>query len=266
MNKAFSHFTHIPNDDYAFRDLNKVDSQTLEKLSKEGVVFGSFNSADDGWWLVGRDAPTPKENEVTASVPYMQGNYDFSILNGQRYFENRTLTYKLTLFDSDYHYRMAMEENLKRELMPIGKQRLYDTHAPGYYWEAKCISVQVEDDEEKGTATATVEFEAYPFAYTSHNEGDDIWDDVEFDHWIWQYVSFSVNGDQQVIINNIGSRPVESHFEVTGNIKVAGGFGSLDLNHDNSKNTTLILDTGKNTFNLSGNGSIKFMFRREEMI
>lgn len=37
MNKAFSHFTHIPNDDYAFRDLNKVDSQTLEKLSKEGL-------------------------------------------------------------------------------------------------------------------------------------------------------------------------------------------------------------------------------------
>lgn len=266
MNKPFSHFTPIPNDNYDFRDLDKVTDQTLEKLSEEGITFGDFNSAADGWWLIGREAPTPKEVEVTASVPYMQGKYDFSMLNGQRYFENRTLTYKLALFDSDYHYRMAMEESIKRKLMPLGKQRLFDTHTPGYYWNAKCISVQVEDDEEKGMATATVEFEAYPFAYTSHDEGDDVWDDVEFDHWIWQYVSFNVNDDQQIIIDNIGSRPVESRFEVTGNIKITGDFGSLELNHDKIKDTTLILKTGKNEFALSGSGSIKFVFQREEMI
>ena len=45
---------------------------------KEYIEFGDFNSRDAGWYLQKREAPTPDEKEIVESIPYMQGELDFS--------------------------------------------------------------------------------------------------------------------------------------------------------------------------------------------
>lgn len=252
--------------EYKFREVTRTDAGVEINLPDEGFRFGDFNSMTAGYWLLDRNAPTPSEQSITETVPYMQGELDFSMLGEERFFGMREITYKLLLINRNYRSRSGYEEELKRQLMPLGYGQLRDTHDSAYYWNAKCKSVEVEDDAETNCLTATVTFTAYPFAYTNHDEGEDYWDDVVFAHWIWQPVKFDVNGDRDIKVQNIGSRPVLSNFIITGNIKLTADGNTIDLTADNYKDKSIVMEKGTNNFHVSGNGSIKFVFRREELI
>lgn len=251
---------------YEFRSLDPIEEKIKSIIASEGFVFNNYDTRLNGWWLTERTAPTPEEQEITESVPYRQGSYDFSMIDNERFFNNREITYKLLYVGEKYHNRKGLEQELKRQLMPHNWDKLVDTHEPTYYWRAKCKSVEVTDNSDNETLEASIVFTAYPYAYTNHNEGADYWDDVFFPHWIWQQVKFNVNGSQDVNVKNIGSRPVLSSFVVTGNIKAKGSFGEVSLNDGNYKQTQVVLDIGDNKINLSGNGTIEFIFKREEMI
>lgn len=251
---------------YEFRNLDPVENNTSLDIASEGFIFNGYDTRLNGWFLVERNAPLPEEQEITEQVPYMQGEWDFSMFNGERFFKNRSITYKIVAFGRRYRNRSALENDLKRELTRVGESTLKDTHDPCYYWRGKCKSIEVEDDEDKHVLTATIEFNCYPFAFTNHVEGSDIWDDVDFDHWIWQDVEFDVNGSRNVTIQNIGSRPVISTFKVTGTIKVKGGAGEVEVNQSTGTITEYVMDMGSNRFTLTGNGRIKFVFTREELL
>lgn len=265
--KTFSVFEHPTDPDYPFRDLSITGQDGQDLPINEGITFGDFDSRAQGMWLLEREAPTPKEKAITDSVPYQQGEYDFSMLDNQRYFEVRTLTYKFVIFDTDYRYRSGAEHEIKRMLLPQGYQNLYDTHMPGYVWMAKCSEVTVEDSAEASTLTATLTFTAQPYAITENEEGADIWDDVNFDHWIFQPVKFTVAGDLDVNVQNIGSRFITCGFDLTGAVTLkSAALGTVNLNKDNFRSTQIVLDVGDNKIHLSGNGTITFKFKREEMI
>lgn len=251
---------------YEFRNLDPVEDNTNLNIASEGFIFNGYDTRLNGWWLTERTAPTPEEQEITESVPYRQGSYDFSMIGNERFFNNREITYKLLYIGEEYHNRKGFEQELKRQLMPHNWDKLVDTHEPTYYWWAKCKSVEVDDNSDNETLEASITFTAYPYAYTNHNEGADYWDDVFFPHWIWQQVKFNVNGSQDVNVKNIGSRPVLSSFVVTGSVKAKGSFGEVSLNDGNYKQTQVVLDIGDNKINLSGNGTIEFVFKREEMV
>lgn len=251
---------------YEFRNLDPVEDNTSLDIASEGFIFNGYDTRLNGWWLTERTAPTPEEQEITESVPYRQGSYDFSMIGNERFFNNREITYKLLYIGEEYHNRKGFEQELKRQLMPHNWDKLVDTHEPTYYWRAKCKNVEVNDNSDNETLEASIVFTAYPYAYTNHNEGADYWDDVFFPHWIWQRVKFNVNGSQDVNVKNIGSRPVLSSFVVTGSVKAKGSFGEVSLNDGNYKQTQVVLDIGDNQINLSGSGTIEFVFKREEMV
>ena len=249
---------------YWFRGLEPTDFVVGEDKPTEGFLFGDFDSRDSDWWLVSRDAPTPEENVITETVPYMQGVYDFSMFQGERFFGNRDITYKVFYSGSVYRDRKGFEQDIKRQLMPFGEQTLTDTHEEVYYWRGKCKSVEVEDTA--GGMMATIVFDCYPFAFTSHNEGADYWDDVYFPHWVWQETKYKVSADQSITLYNLGSRPVPTSFEVTGKVTIKGKFGTVELTADNYAKTEIVLAMRANKISLSGSGTILFKFTREEML
>lgn len=255
------------NPNYDFHDLGTHEDDDLERAIDEGFTFGGYSSADNGMFLISRDAPTPSEKEITESVPYMQGVYDFSQLNGgERYFDNREITYQVMLFEQDYPTRKYAEQEIKRQLMPLGIQPLYDSHDNGYHWLGKCKSVSVEDDEEKGTLACTVVFNCYPFAIYNYAEGYDDWDDVYFPNWFFQRTKYEVNGTRRVILFNVGDASQETEITINGNISVIGDFGSLNLSSGHYPTSQIFLNIGENRITLVGKGSIEFKFHRGEMI
>lgn len=255
------------NPNYDFHDLGTHDDDDLERAIDEGFTFGGYSSADNDMFLISRDAPTPSEKEITESVPYMQGVYDFSMLGNERFFDNREVTYQVMLFGSQYSDRKITEQDLKRQLMMQPIQAIYDTHDRGYHWVGKCKSVNVEDDEEKHTLSATIVFDCMPFARANDLEGgDNHWDDVYFPNWYFQRRKYTVDGTQSIFLMNIGAHTVDVKMVVTGKVTVSGDFGTLEMTDGNYTNTQLTIKVGSNDLLLSGKGTIEFQFYREEMI
>ena len=264
----FSQFNHQYKENYDFHDIDTNLDVDLYMSPDEGFTFANFSSVDKGWWLTKRDAPTPKEKEITYSVPYSQGEEDFSNFDNQRFFEVREITYELLLVDEDYPYRKAKEKEIKRLIMQAaGYRELEDTFNPGFCFSAKSESVECSDDESNGTLTATVKFKAYPYAIARSYEGGDIWDEINFDNWQDQKTSFEVNGNSvKADLDNYGSKPVELGFAVTGKVKVTGSNINLDLDQVEATKASVMLPVGVTSLTVSGNGTVHFQFKREEMI
>lgn len=258
---VFSLFKRQISPNYGFKNLAKGNYTHSLLNSTEGIIFDQFDSIASGWWLESREAPTPKEKEITVDIPYSQGLQDFSILNEQRFFSNRELKYKLVLSDGDYNFRKAKENEAKRALMYAGFKTLYDTHNPGFVWRAKCSEVEADDDEKEETITLTVKFTAYPFAIQRNYEGSDIWDDINFDTWEWQEVKLSTGINE---INNWGNRPVWVSVDCTSEFEITIDDQKVKATPDGKEK--LLLPVGLSLVQASGSGTIKLKFKCEVML
>ena len=139
---------------------------------KEGFTRSGIHTSEYGMWLVERQAPSPSEKEVIESVPFMQGVYDFSNILGERVFNNRTLTYSFVIKEQDYEHRKIDQTAIENWLKKDGVAPLYDDHARGYYYMAKCTSVNTDDFY--GGLGVTTTWDAYPFKISELPEGHDI--------------------------------------------------------------------------------------------
>src|SRR5699024_10490530 len=166
-------------------------------------------------WLTERHAPTPTEKVITESVPFMQGEYDFSNVLGFRVYENRPITYVFEIIGNKYHNRKSIQTSLENWLMRSGFAPLYDTHDEGYRYMAKCESVDVVDNEEYKTLEVTITFEAYPFKIGELLEGNDIWDTFNFEIDVAQVTEFNITGTEQVVLYNAGSNIITPKIRTT---------------------------------------------------
>lgn len=267
MDQTFSRFVKQYDNNYQFHDLSQNGVNTPLLSNSEGFSFNGFTTMTHDWWLVKRDAPTPGEKEITYNVPYKQGVDDFSSMNGLRFFDMREITYQLICVDTDYNYRKEKGQYIKRALMQTGGyHELDDTAHPGFCFNAKCAGVTIDDSEENGTITAQVKFSAYPYAIARSYEGSDIWDEMEFDHWVSQDTLFT--GNSMFVVTNIGSKPVECHFKVTSNYTVSGpGINKpLEIKPDNQDLVSFALPVGEHEYRCEGSGTIQFLFKREELL
>lgn len=252
---------------YTFHDTTPLGADDVDKQGPvEGFTFGDYSSVDHGLYLITRDAPTPSEQSIVESLPYVQGVLDFSMLGGQRYFGNRDVTFTLQLFDTAYTGRKELENDTKRALMPLGRQELYDTHNLGYHWLGKCKSVSVDDNAEQKSLTLTVVFDCYPFAISDTDAGDDRWNDVIFDDWVFQETRFGVSGPRSILLTNIGGAAVNPTVVVEGSITVTGDFGPVSIETGTYEDTQITLALGDNDLQLDGEGSIEFKWHKEAML
>ena len=147
----------------------------------EGIGFAGSTTMAHEMWLVSRDAPTPEEQQIHLQVPYRQGYIDFSERNGERVYNPRQLTYVFYVFDKTYEQRKLKGFDIRNWLMNASEQPLYDTHDAGYFFEMKCQSVHTEDDAKNQRLILTVTFVGQPFLKSEKLEGDDIWDEIDFE-------------------------------------------------------------------------------------
>ena len=174
----------------------------------EGIQINDFNSVDEGLLLVERDAPLPEEKAVIEDIPYMQGVLDFSMLLGERVFNNRTLSFEFVSRKLDYVQRKRLENKVKRLIGLNGESRIYDTHNPGFYWLGKCTSIEAVDNAQFNKLNFYIEFEVYPFMIRDKYYFDDVWDDFNFDIDVACYTKFEIDGTRTITLYNAGDTTV----------------------------------------------------------
>src|SRR5699024_1531335 len=112
--------------------------------NSEGFNFNGKHSSEYDLILLDRQADPPNEKEILEDIPFMQGMLDFSAILGQRVFENRPITYDMLIVNYSYERRKVIETSLTNWLMGAFQEKLYDDFDRGYYYIAKCDSINYE--------------------------------------------------------------------------------------------------------------------------
>lgn len=227
-----------------------------------GIIFNGKKSIEDfDLYVQSLDISPPSKRQIRASVPFLSGSYNFSMLYGENTFEDRQLTYCFDVIGNDSTHLNALKIEIYNWLMGVGECELRDTSIPGYYFLAECIDITEDDVDDYSLLQVT--FNAYPFKIKEEYEGDNLWDTFCFETDYLQSRSFDVNGSTKIELVNpsiISSIPLiitSAEMEIT----VQGVTYSLEAGEN--KINSLKLSPGVNTLIVNGVGNIEIKFKRE---
>lgn len=224
----------------------------------EKILYGDFNSAALGYYVVERDAPSPTEKEIVEEVPFSNGVIDFSEALGGMYFDTRKIKYKLFLPQEEYDNRKLVEQETKKRVVTNGISPLIDTHDVGYYWVGKCTEISFEDDEEHQTLTAEITFECQPYAIRNPEAQYDEWDIFNFDSDVSQFYKYKIKEAGIIKLVNVGHK-TDVTCECSENMMLTIGENIITLKKGVNKDC-FTLSNGINVIEISGNGVIGFKF------
>ena len=156
----------------------------------------------------------PTEKTIIENIPFSQGVQDYSMILGERKFNNRLIEYRFTAFHMDYPNRKVLEQTIKRQVAMNGNMPLYDSHDEGFFWLGKCKSVEIDDDEEFKQLNVTLIFDVYPFMLAKDDYLEDDWDTLQFNHHAINFNDYHVDGELTVTLYNWGDRKVYPVIEV----------------------------------------------------
>lgn len=126
------------------------------------LVIGNKKSFDDfSASVCERKINAPKKKSIKETVPFSNQTYDFSGINGEIYWEERTLEYVLELMETTPEELEEQKITLKNWLMNVTQEELYDPFIEDYHFITTFEDIDFEDEVEKTTATVT--FTAYPY-------------------------------------------------------------------------------------------------------
>lgn len=243
--------------------MNITDGVDVSVEIKEHIQFGDFDSRDYEMRLMSRNAPTPSKREIIESLPFTHGNYDFSRVLGEDFYNNRPITYVFHLHENEYNVRKVKQTSFENELMKLGITQLRDSYSEGYYYLGKVTSVNTDDDHVHNRLIVTIAFDCYPFKISDFLEGNDIWDTFNFELDVAQVTEFQISGSEEILLINNGGTSIapkvitDAPFSITkGNVTYQFGVGETIT--DNFR-----LDIGENNLIVEGNGHIEFSFRKE---
>lgn len=204
---------------------------------------------------------SPKKNKIKETIPFMNGSYDFSSIYGSQTYGERSIQYVFNIVGQTKTHLNIKKIDFLNWLHKGGKEPLYDDSIPGYYFLAEC-----EDDDFKengNTGELTVSFTAYPFKIRECYEGNNLWDDFNFELDVLQDTKFTVNGSSNVNIYNSSAIDIEPTIITSSNFEIIKDNKKYVVESGESKDYRFKLKKGNNNITLKGNGTIEFRFRKE---
>lgn len=127
------------------------------------LIIGEKASYDDFEANVKeRKIGAPKKKSIKETVPFSNETYDFTAINGEIYWEERTLEY---IFEITANTPEELEEKKRlftSWVMNVMNKELHDPFILDYHFIATFDSIDMDDSEiEKSTITVT--FTAFPY-------------------------------------------------------------------------------------------------------
>lgn len=232
-----------------------------------GITFdGKHSYKDFGITMAkGKNIGIPNKMKNKVVVPFSNVEYDFSELYGEVAYEPRKLTYPFNIFKSSPGKQQMNSQKtqiINWLMRKNGKHKLYDDAYPGYYFLAE-VEGSNSFDEDYDAGVLNVEFTAYPFMIAEMKEGNDIWDDFNFDLDIAQPVEFNVNGSEEVTLYNIGVPRLQPTITASSQMEIEKDGVTYLVSSGTSHSEDFVLNQGENELLISGNGSISFTFYKE---
>lgn len=127
------------------------------------LIVGSKSSYDDFEASVKeRKISAPKKKSIKETVPFSNVTYDFTAINGEIYWEERTLEYVFEITANTPEELEEKKQKFVSWVMNLMNAELHDPFIKDYHFNATFSDIDIDDSEiEKSTITVT--FTAYPY-------------------------------------------------------------------------------------------------------
>lgn len=205
----------------------------------------------------------PLKNKITLTIPFMNGEYDFSNIYGATNYSTRVLEYEFLLKAKDSILLEAKRMQVENWLLARNEKTvLKDDNLKGYYYMAECTETEFEEKNNIGVLRAT--FNAYPFKIGEDFEGYLKWDNFNFELDVLQTTRFLVEGGKkEIALYNQGIKDVSPAIESTGEFTVTLRSSTHKIEKGVKDYPNIKLQRGLNYLQVEGNGTIAFLFRKE---
>ena len=209
-----------------------------------------------------KEHKAPDKNKIYATVPFLNGSYDFSNIYGGSTYSDRELNYSFLVEVENEEVMNYKKIAIENWLFGTNKKtKLIDEDLKGYYYLAECI--EIDFDNYYSFGLIDVKFSAYPFKIGESYEGNNLWDDFNFELDVLQDTKFTVNGISEISIYNSSSIDIEPVIVASSKFEIVKGSKAYIVEIGESKDYRFKLSKGGNKLTLKGNGSIEFKFRKE---
>lgn len=127
------------------------------------LIIGNKGSYDlYGASVAERHISAPKKKTIKETVPFSNQTYDFSGINGEVYWEERTLEYIFEILEDTPELLEEKKIAFKSWVMNIRSEKIFDPFIKNFHFVGTYDDIDFDDSEiEKSTITVT--FKAYPY-------------------------------------------------------------------------------------------------------
>ena len=193
----------------------------------------------------------PKKVKLLKDVPFSNVDYDFSTIYGEQTYENRQVKYVINAVHKDTIENIGMHavanEIINWVMSSDTMKPLFDDQDPEYHFLGE-VREAAELTDSFDFGAVSIVFDCYPYRIKNLAEGNDIWDDFNFDEDIAQNVKYDVKGERTVRVINISAHAVEYKVKTTGGVTYTG---------------PKLMEKGNNQFVFNGTGTAEIVWYRE---
>ena len=224
---------------------------------------GKHNYKDLGVIMHSRSIQPPPKKKIKESVPFMNGSYDFSTVgsNGEIVYGEREITVVLGLPSTSKEQLQILYSKILEWISDSGQCQLIFDDVIDYYYMAEVENAS-SFEEAVTFGRLSITFVAEPFKTSVNYISDDIWDTFNFEEDISQNVEFDVTNSISVMIYNVG-RGIVPTVSCSSAMTVTLLGLTYNLVEGNNTLYALSLSHGENRMTVTGNGHIKFLFRKK---
>lgn len=198
-----------------------------------------------------RSIGSPAKKTIKDTVPFSNVTYDFSKIDGELHWEERTLTYILEIDAPSPEELEIKKVDFKSWVMNVFEEELYDAFIEDYHFIATFESIDFDDSEIEKT-TITVTFSAYPFMVANSKRS----------------VTFTIptSGEEVVRITNNSSHKITPTLIASTAVSFKYGETTYAINPGNTTDASFKLDIGTSLLTIqpvSSGGTLTFEFVEE---
>lgn len=230
-----------------------------------GFTFNGKHNNDMGVVMHSKLIQPPSKKKIKDSVPFMNGNYDFSTIgsNGEPVYSDREITMVLGLPATTKEQLQVLYSSTLEWLEDTGRQELRFDAIYDYYFLAE-VEESSSFEEVMEFGKLTVKFTAYPFKMSVDYVGSDIWDTFNFEEDYAQNNEFDIINSETILLYN-PRRPVNPIIHCTSPMTIIKDDRYYNLISGDNKIYGFRLNSLENNIIVNGTGTIKFIFRKESI-
>lgn len=216
---------------------------------KEIRANGKGSYTNFGLAIKSRTISLPSKKIIKEEVPFRNGAYDFSNINGELYWEERELEYTFDIAEFTAEEMEKIKDNVVDWLFNIHDTDIEDDYTPNYYYHGSYDSNSWSEDF--GQGELKVVFVVYPYKYAKTLTTTSI---------------SATTTAQTITINNDSSHKIIPTVTTNGSVEITIGANTYSLSSGTYTSSSFILSKGENIWSIkttTDTANVNISFRKE---